>query len=58
MTLKRFEEIRAYLHFNNNENMKPTSDPEHNRAFKVCLVFARFNSAFSSALAPTKQQSI
>ena len=33
--LKRFEELRAYLHFCNNELMKPTDDPGHDRAFKI-----------------------
>ena len=35
MPLKRFEELHAYLHFNNNEQMKPTNDQNHDRAFKV-----------------------
>ena len=38
--------------------MKPTSDPEHDRAFASCLVMNHFNSVFLSFLAPTKQQLI
>ena len=34
MILKRFEEIRAYLPFKSIENLKPTSESEHDRAFK------------------------
>ena len=35
MPLKRIEEIRAFLHFNNYNLMKPASDPDHDRSFKI-----------------------
>jgi len=58
MTLKRFEEIRAYLHFNDNDLAKPNSDEEHDRAFKVRPVMEHFNSSFIAALSSTQFQSI
>ena len=57
MPLKRFEEIRAFLHFNDNNLMKPASYPDYDRSFKTRLVLDRFNSSFLSAMAPTKFQS-
>lgn len=58
MPRKRFEELRSYIHFNNNAMMKPREDPDHDRAFKVRLVLNHFNERFLSALTPTQHQSI
>ena len=35
MPLKRFEELHAYVHFNDNSTVKPKSDTEYERAHKV-----------------------
>ena len=58
MPLKRFEELRAYLHFNNNEKMKPMNDPNHDRAFKVRPVLNHFNLCFINGMYATAEQSI
>ena len=58
MPLKRFEELRAYLHFNNNELMKPTYDPGHHRAFKVRPVLDYLNNCFLNGMSATKNQSV
>ena len=58
MPLKRFEELRAYLHFNNNEKMKPMNDPNHDRAFKVRPVLNHFNLCFINGMSATAEQSI
>ena len=43
MSFKRFEEIRADIHFNNNNLMLAPSDLlTHNRAFKVKPVIEHF----------------
>ena len=58
MTLKRFEEIKAYLHFNDNDLVKPDSDEYHDRAFKVRPVMDHLNSSFMASLAPTQFESV
>ena len=58
MPLKRFEEHRAYVHFNDNEKMTSRDDKNHDRAFKVRLVLDHFNQCFLKTLSSTKQQSI
>ena len=35
MPLRRFEEISAVFHFNDNMTMKPRESPDHDKAFKV-----------------------
>ena len=57
-SLKRFEELRAYVHFNDNEKMTSKDDKNHDRALKVRLVLDHFNQCFSKTLLSTKQQSI
>ena len=54
MPRKRFEEIRAMLHFNDNSKMTVPNDPNHDRAFKVRPVIEHFNKAFMAALSPTE----
>ena len=56
MPLKRFEEIRSYLHFNDNNLMKSKSDPGHDRTFKVRPVLDHFNASFVTAMAPSQFQ--
>ena len=58
MPFKRFEELQTYLHFNNNELMKPTDDPSHDRAFKVRPVLDYLNSCFLNGMSATKNQSV
>ena len=57
MPLKRFEEIRSYLHFNDNHLMKTKLNPGHDRTFKVRPVLDHFN-AFVAAMAPSQFQFI
>ena len=54
MLLKRFEEIRSYLHFNDNNLMKPKSDSVHDRTFKVRPVLDHFNASFVAAMVPSQ----
>lgn len=35
MALNKFEQIRRQLHFNDNENMLPKTDPNNDRLFKI-----------------------
>lgn len=35
MSLNKFEKIRQFLHFNNNEKAKPSNHPEHDRLHKI-----------------------
>ena len=58
MPRRRFEEIRAYFHYNDNSLMKPSSDSKHDRAFKIRPVIEHFNTCFMAALSPTQFQSI
>ena len=58
MPLRRFEELRSLLHFNNNELMIARDDPSHDRAFKVQAVLNHFQSSFLAAMSSTRQQSI
>ena len=58
MPLKRFEELRSYLHFNDNNKMKDRDDPDQDRAFKLRPALDRFNLSFLRALSATEHQSI
>ena len=58
MPLRRFEILRSFLHFNNNELMRPRANPDHDRLFKVRPVLGHFNKSFLAAMNPTKHQSI
>ena len=58
MTRKRFEEIRSLLNFNDNNLLLPATHFLHDRAFKIRPILEHFNSAFITAMAPTKCQSI
>lgn len=58
MTRTRFEEIRANLHFANNEEQPARTDPTYDRAYKIRPVIDHFNEAFKTALSESKYQSI
>lgn len=58
MPRQRFEVIRNALHFANNEEMLPRSNPDFDRAFKVRPVMDHFNQCFQNARNPSLQQSI
>ena len=58
MPLKRFEELRAYLHFNDNDLMKPRDHPHHDRAFKIRPVLDHFNKCFIAGMSATEEQAI
>lgn len=58
MNLKRFEELRRYLHFNDNSEMGDRKAPGFDRAFKIRPVLKHFNECFLLAMQPTKFQAI
>ena len=49
MPFKRFEELHAYVHFNDNFTVKRKSDPEYDRAHKVRPVLHHVNECFLNA---------
>lgn len=48
MSLNRFEQIRRQLHFNDNENMLPKTDPNHDRLFKIRTLVAALGKRFQT----------
>jgi len=46
LSQKRFEAIRAVLHFNNNEDMLPRADPNYDRLFKLRPLVSYLNNQF------------
>jgi hypothetical protein len=48
MTQKRFEQIRQFLHFNNNEKMFPKDHVNHDRLHKIRPLVDYLNAKFSS----------
>ena len=58
MPLKRFEEIRVHLHFNDHNQMVPRDDPLHERTFKVRSVLKEFTKCVLNGISPSKQQPI
>ena len=58
MPLKRFEELRANVHFNYNQKMTSRDDENHDCAFKIRLVLDHFNNCFLKSISSTQQQSI
>lgn len=50
LSLKRFEAIRAALHFNNNENMLPKTDLNFDRLFKLRSLVNYLNNQFNKIL--------
>ena len=53
--VKRFEELRAYLHFNDNVLMKPRDHPDHDRALKVRPVLDLFKKCFIAGMSATEE---
>ena len=58
MPRKRFEELRSFVHFNNNDFMKPHNDPDHDRAFKVRPVLDHCNKSFLATQSTMEHQAI
>ena len=58
MPLKRFKQIRANLHFNDDQLMKSRDDPQHYRTFEIQPVLEHFNHSFLDGMYATKQQSV
>ena len=58
MPRKRFEMIRGALHFSNNEEMLPRTDPDFDRAFKVRPLLTHFNRCFQKARNSSILQSV
>lgn len=48
MTLKRFEEIRKYIHFNDDSMAVPSSEPGYDKMHKVRPLITHFNERFGS----------
>lgn len=48
MTVNRFEEIRRYLHFNDNSKAVDRGQPNYDRLFKVRPLVNHFNERFGS----------
>ncbi|CAH2102653.1 unnamed protein product [Euphydryas editha] len=48
MPVNRFEMIRSFLHFNNNENHLPPEHPNHDRLYKLRPVIDHLNKKFAS----------
>ncbi|XP_061728471.1 LOW QUALITY PROTEIN: piggyBac transposable element-derived protein 4-like [Cydia pomonella] len=48
MPVNRFEKIREIIHFNNNQQHKPMTHPEHDRLHKLRPVIDHLNEKFSS----------
>lgn len=47
MSQKSFKTIKRSIHFNNNDNNLPTSDPRHDRLFKIRPLLDQLNNTFS-----------
>ncbi|XP_060806107.1 piggyBac transposable element-derived protein 3-like [Amyelois transitella] len=54
MTVNRFETIRRFLHFNNNEKHLPKEHPQHDRLHKIRPIISHLNEKF--ALVPMEQK--
>lgn len=54
MTVNRYETIRRYLHFNNNETALPRENPNHDRLHKLRPLIDGLNSNFSKNI-PVEQ---
>lgn len=48
MSQKRFEQIRQFLHFNNNETMLPKDHVNHDRLHKIRPLVNYLNEKFTS----------
>lgn len=48
MPNNKFEKMKNYLHFNNNDQHKEIGHPEHDRLFKIRPVIEELNERFSS----------
>lgn len=48
MTVNRFETIRRFLHFNNNEKHFQRDHPQHDRLHKIRPIISHLNEKFAS----------
>nr|XP_026694232.1 piggyBac transposable element-derived protein 4-like [Ciona intestinalis] len=53
-----FQSIRAFLHFNNNENYIPRGQPGHDRIFKIRNIVELVTKNFSKHYTPHKELSL
>lgn len=58
MPRDRFEEIRAALHFADNDVQPERSSSDFDRAFKIRPVMDLLNKSFQEHLSPTRRQSV
>ena len=50
MSANRFEKIRQFIHFGNNENALLFSDPQHDRLLKLRPVIEKLKEPFKLSL--------
>jgi len=48
MGQKCFEQIKSIIHFNDNDTALPRNHEDHNRCYKLRLIFDHLNKQFSS----------
>lgn len=48
MSLNKFERIRTFIHFNDNDKMFPVNDPKHDRLHKIRPLLTEINKRFQS----------
>lgn len=48
MTVNRFEEIRRYMHFSDNQQLPPSDSPDYDVLYKIRPVVNHFNARFSA----------
>jgi hypothetical protein len=58
MTLKRFEALKRFLHFNDNAETPEKNSPDYDRAYKIRPVTEHLNAAFQKARTPDECQSV
>ncbi|XP_056392685.1 piggyBac transposable element-derived protein 4-like [Hyla sarda] len=58
MSRTRFEILFRFLHYNNNDECLPQSDPAFDRLFKIRPLITHFNSKFCQVYTPQKQISV
>jgi len=58
MTLKRFEALKRFLHFNDNAETPEKNSPDYDRAYRIRAVIEHLNAAFQKARTPDECQSV
>lgn len=53
--MKRLEAILRFIHYCDNSQCPPASDPSHDRIYKIRPLISHFNSKFAEAYTPEKK---